>query len=133
MYRKHFWPVTIGGAIVGALVAWWLAVLPKADAEVVLIAVVGIFGGVYFGVALSSTSVKSMVMNITVAAMFAGLALAGGWINPLWFAAACFAHAAWDVVIDHPKALHEPIAQWYMPICVSADILLGAFILFWWW
>ena len=133
MPRKHFWPVGISGVAIAILFALALALLPKEFAEDALIAVTGLLGGVYFGVGLSSASVKNMAMNFAMATIFLALALAGAWVSPMFFALAFFMHAAWDFIIDHPKMLNEPIAQWYMPICIGADIFLGAFILIRWW
>lgn len=130
MMRKRFMFV---GAIGALVVAFALTLLPKEYARDILVVLVGYFGGVYFGVSLSTASSKNATLQRGASAVFFGLALAGLWVSPLFLALACFAHAAWDVITEHPKALNTSIAPWYVPVCVSYDILLGVFILVWWW
>ncbi len=131
MSRKHSALVAVAGVALALLLAFILTLLPKEKAILALAVFVGMFSGVYFGVALSPTGIKNTVMNIAMALIFLALAFLGAWLSPMFFALACFMHAAWDFVIGHPKALNEPIAPWYMPICVGADIVLGVFIIFW--
>lgn len=120
--------------VIGALVvAFALTQLPAEYARDILVVLVGYFGGVYLGVGLSTASPKKVALQDGVSAIFFGLALAGLWVSPLFLALACFVHAAWDAVTEHPKALNISIARWYVPTCVSFDVLLGVFILVWWW
>jgi len=121
------------GIIGGLVVPFALTLLPKEYARDILVVLVGYFGGVYLGIGLSTASPKKVALQDGVSALFFGLALAGLWVSPLFLALACFAHAAWDFITEHPKALNTPIARWYVPTCVSFDILLGVFILVWWW
>ncbi len=121
------------GAIGALVVAFTLTLLPKEYARDILVVLVGYFGGVYFGVSLSTASPKKVALQNAVSGVFFGFALAGLWVSPLFLALACFVHAAWDVITEHPKALNTSIAPWYVPLCVSYDILLGVFILVWWW
>ncbi len=130
MIRKRF---TFVGTIGAIVVAFALTLLPKEYARDILVVLVGYFGGVYLGVGLSTASPKKVALQDGVSAVFFGLALAGLWVSPLFLALACFVHAAWDVITEHPKALNTSIASWYVPTCVSFDILLGVFILVWWW
>ncbi len=117
-----------GGVALALLIAFILTLLSEDKAILVLAVFTGILSGVYFGVAVSPTRARNTVMNIAVAVVFAALALLGAWASPMFFALALFVHAAWDVVIDHPRALNEPIAPWYMPLCIGADIVLGVFV-----
>lgn len=121
------------GAIGAVVVAFALTLLPKEYARDILVVLVGYFGGVYFGVSLSTASPRNVALQDGVSGVFFGFALAGFWVSPLFLALACFVHAAWDVITEHPKALNTSIAPWYVPLCVSFDIVLGAFILAWWW
>lgn len=130
MIRKG--PILVGavGAVVVAVV---LTLLPREFARGILVVLVGYFGGVYFGIGLSARRQRDVVLQDGVSVVFFGLALAGLWVSPLFLALACFAHAAWDVTTGHPRALGASIAPWYVPLCASFDILLGVFILAWWW
>lgn len=130
MIRKRF---VFVGAIGALVVAFTLTLLPKEYARDILVVLVGYFGGVYLGVGLSTASPKKVALQNGVSAVFFGLALAGLWVSPLFLALACFAHAVWDVITEHPKALNTSIAPWYVPTCVVYDILMGAFVLLWWW
>lgn len=120
------------GAIGALVVAFALTLLPKEFALDILVVLVGYFGGVYFGVGLSTASPNKVALQNGVSGVFFGFALAGLWASPLFLALACFVHAAWDIITEHPKALNTPIKAWYVPLCVSFDILLGLFILVWW-
>lgn len=120
-------------AIVGAIAtAFILTLLPKQSARDVLVVLVGYFGGVYLGLGLSTDSVKKSAPEYAVSGVFFSLGLAGLWLSPWFLALACFAHAAWDAV-HHPKALNIFVRPWYVPTCVVYDILMGAFVLLWWW
>lgn len=125
--------VAVIGAAISALIALAIVLLPEEMAEDLLTAAAGCFSGAYFGFAMASSSPRNMAINIVVAVLFFAAALAGAWISPMFFALACFAHAAWDIVITHPKAMNERIVWWYAPICVSADIALGVFVVVWFW
>ena len=123
--------VGLGGVALALLLAFIVTLLPEDKAILVLAVFVGLLSGVYFGVALSPTGARNTVMNIAVAVVFAAFALLGAWASPMFFALAMFLHAAWDVVIGHPRALSEPIAPWYVPLCIGADIVLGVFVVIW--
>lgn len=125
--------VAVIGAAVSALIALAVVLLPEKMAADLLAVVAGCFSGAYFGFAMASTSPRNTAINFVAAMVFFACALAGAWISPMFFAAACFAHAAWDIVITHPKAMNERIVWWYAPICVSADIALGLFVVVWFW
>ena len=131
MSWRHSTYVAVGGILIALLVEFLLTLLPKDEAIVALAVIVGALGGVYFGIALSPTGVKNTVMNIGVSLFMWALALLGAWVSPMFFALAFFAHAGWDIIIGHPRALNEPVAPWYVPICVGADIILGVFIVVW--
>lgn len=125
--------IAFAGAGVSAVIAVAVVLLPEKMAADLLAVVAGCFSGAYFGFAMASESPRNTAINFAVALVFFAAALAGAWISPMFFAAACFCHAAWDIVITHPKAMNERIVWWYAPICVSCDIALGAFVIFWFW
>lgn len=129
MTRKK--PIFLG-AIGALVVAFVLTLLPREYAREILVVLVGYFGGVYFGVGLSTHSPKKVALQDSISGVFFALAIAGLWVSPLFLAVACFAHAAWDIITEHPKALNISIKHWYVPLCVSFDILIGVFILVWW-
>ncbi len=133
MSRGHSAIVAAAGAAIAGLICAAIALLPEDFAVDVLTASAGVFSGVYFGVAISSATAKKAAANIVVSLLFFACAIAVARVSPLFFALACFAHAGWDIVIAHPKALNEPVASWYAPICVGADIVLGVFALAWFW
>lgn len=124
-------PMFIG--VIGAIVvSFAITLLSKAHARDILVVLVGYFGGVYLGVGLLTASLKKAALQDGASAVFFVLALAGLWVNPLFLALACFVHAVWDIIIEHPKTLNTSVAFWYVPTCVAFDILLGVFILVWW-
>ena len=129
--RGHSTLVGVGGVARALLLAVIVTLLPEDKAILVLAVSVGLLSGIYFGVALSPTGAGNTAMNIAVAVAFAAFALLGAWASPMFFALALFLHAAWDVVIGHPRGLNEPIAPWYVPLCLGADIVLGVFLGIW--
>ena len=132
--RKHSALVAAIGTAFSVGIAAAIVLLPREMAIDILTAITGCFSGVYYGFAFAaSSSARNTAVNFAVATLFLACALAGAWLSPMFFALACFAHAAWDIVVTHPKAMNEPVAAWYAPICVSADIVLGVFVVFWFW
>ncbi len=126
-------PAMLFGIIGALVVAFALTQFSKELARHILVVLVGYFGGVYFGVGLSTSSRTKVALQDGVSWIFFCLALAGLWVSPLFLAFACFAHAVWDVATEHPMGLNTSIAPWYVPLCASFDILIGVFILSWWW
>lgn len=131
MTRTKLWLMFVG-TITAVAVAVSLTLLPKEYTRDILVVLIGSAGGLYFGVSLLTPSPKSVALHIGMCVIFLGLALAGLWVSPLFLALAWFIHAAWDVITEHPKALNTPIKSWYVPLCLSFDILVGVFILIWW-
>lgn len=129
--RRHSALVGSGGVAGALLLAFILTLLPEDKAILVLAVFVGVLSGIYFGVALAPTGARNTAMNVAMSLVFAAFALLGAWTSPMFFALALFVHAAWDVVIDHPRALDEPIAPWYLPLCIGADVVLGVFVVIW--
>jgi hypothetical protein len=43
-------------------------------------------------------------------------------------AAGYLGHAAWDA-IHHHKAVDTVIPDWYVPLCIGYDLVVGAYIL----
>lgn len=103
------------------------------DQVVVSLAIlVGLLGGVYMGMGVVNPDPKQRWLQIGVGSVVGLLAFAGVWVSPLFFAVACFTHAAWDVVTRHPRCLNVPVAGWYVPLCLGYDVLFGVLIVVWW-
>ena len=122
------------------LLGVWLAVgigfghwlLPEAYVIQSLGVLCGVLGGAYMGMGVLARDAKRQFAQIGMGLAVMGLAFAGLWVSPLFFAAACFAHAGWDVVSRHPKGLNLPLVDWYVPTCLGYDLLFGILIVAWW-
>ena len=92
----------------------------------------GVLGGAYVGMGVLSPEPKKEALQIGMGALVTGLAFAGLWVSPVFFALMCFTHGVWDIITGHPKCLNFPLVNWYVPMCLGYDFLFGVFILVWW-
>jgi hypothetical protein len=49
----------------------------------------------------------------------------------VYLAIGYFFHGAWDAG-HHPKGIQTAIPHGYAPFCMLFDVVVGAFILYWW-
>lgn len=120
------------GALIAVAIALGHWFLPEEYVLESLGILGGVLGGVYVGMGVLSHEPKKEALQIGMGALVTGLAFAGLWVSPVFFALACFTHGVWDVITGHPKCLNFPLSHWYVPMCLGYDFLFGVFILIWW-
>ena len=120
------------GALIAVAIALGHWFLPEEYVLESLGILGGVLGGVYVGMGVLSPEPKKEALQIGMGALVTGLAFAGLWVSPVFFALACFTHGVWDVITGHPKCLNFSLSHWYVPMCLGYDFLFGVFILIWW-
>ena len=103
----------------------------KSEALIFLAMLLTLIAGVYLGFALIDGDKDRVAVEIAGIVVTCALAAAGLWVSPQFLAAGYAFHAGWDL-LHHPGPIETHTPRWYAHSCSSFDLVVGAFILFWW-
>ena len=117
------------GLVAAVVVCLGLTQFPSQFAVEFLAAFLALTACVYFGSALSTGQAGTLVLETVVGLAVFAMALAGLWLSTGWVAAGYFVHGGWDV-LHHPHRIGAKVIEWFPPVCLVFDWIVGAFILF---
>ncbi|UXX85257.1 DUF6010 family protein [Roseovarius pelagicus] len=116
--------VVAGLFIIFALIHLWVT----EEALVTIAALtLALIGGAYIGFGASTRSMATFCLELGGAVFYAVVALAGLLWIPLALTLGLAAHAVWDL-LHHNSAFGAPVPDWYVPLCVSCDLLAAEFL-----
>jgi hypothetical protein len=84
---------------------------------------------VYVGSALAAGSRNTLALEIVLAILLFGLALAGQWISLRFTAAAFLAHGTWDL-LHVSRGLGASAGSVFPVVCVAYDWVIAGYL--WW-
>ena len=102
-----------------------LLLTPQQSIEIASM-VVAVIGAIYVAFALQKGSFSQIVIEVLVASLFFGAALAGLWWNPWIIPAAYVAHGFWDALHHFKRHSLVEIPTWYPAFCAAYDWLYAA-------
>jgi hypothetical protein len=84
---------------------------------------------IYVGfVLVGDAPTQWLLIEVSGLVLFTTLAVVGLKYSPWVLAGAWFAHIAWDTLL-HPQNMAF-VPQWYPPLCIGFDLVVGAYIIF---
>jgi hypothetical protein len=121
--------------MVGAILAGVLVVaLRRARFERVLrfwARALFVAAAIYVGfVLVGGAPTQWLLIEVGGLLLFTTLAVLGLKYSPWVLAGAWFAHIAWDSLLHSQSTAFVP--QWYPPLCIGFDLVVGAYIVFVW-
>lgn len=117
------------GVILGGVALIVPALLSAPAAFVLLAVLLGMIGSVYLGFALMDGRIVLFGVEYVGLVIFFALPVVA-LVNdlPVLLAAGYIGHALWDA-FHHPRAVTTEMPRWYVPFCISFDVVIGVYIL----
>ena len=82
----------------------------------------------YIVFAFEHGSPSAIILNITIASLFIGSAVLG-YVRGLYIVAfALIGHGAFDII--YQMVGNSPAPDWWAPLCLAADLILGGFLIY---
>lgn len=85
----------------------------------------------YGGAALTPSGAKYLKIEMPFVVIVFMSSFLGLILSPVWIAIGFFIHGFWDV-LHHFNKVKTPVVKWFPPLCAIFDVLVGIFILAWW-
>lgn len=117
------------GVILGGVALVVPVLLSPPVAFVVLAVLLGMIGSVYLGFALMDGRIALFGVEYVGLIIFFAVPVVA-LVNdlPVLLAAGYIGHALWDA-FHHPGAVTTEMPRWYVPFCISFDIVIGVYVL----
>ncbi len=106
--------------------------LPQDVSHVVAAILLATIAGVYIGFAANDGRMSRIVVEATVACLFATFATWALITAPLLLPLGYIAHAGWDF-LHHTPLFNVKMPKWYVPACVIYDVIVGVGLWLIWW
>ena len=117
----------LGAAVIGLTLPVHF-VVPETVSVQIAALILALIAGAYIGFAAAEGAFKSLVVELSGAAMFAGVALLGLFWNPIIIPIGIMSHALWDYA-HHNGRFGAAVPQWYIPFCAVIDLIVGGALL----
>ncbi len=85
----------------------------------------------YGGATLTPSGAKYLKIEMPFVVIVFMSSFLGLILSPVWIAIGFFIHGFWDV-LHHFNKVKTPVVKWFPPLCAIFDVLVGIFILAWW-
>ncbi|NEP56766.1 MAG: hypothetical protein F6K31_07040 [Symploca sp. SIO2G7] len=109
-------------AILSAVIILSEVIPYSYEVQAILLAAIG---SIYIGFGLSDSHPHNLRLEVLVAALFFGIAIAGYWISPTITGMGFVLHGVWDF-LHHPQVVKTAVPRWYPPFCAVYDWVLAA-------
>jgi len=117
----------LGLALANIAITWWLPLKKAADFYNLIMAATAAF---YFGSALPTGNVHTLLLEVAVSVPLLCLVLAGQWKSLKFTAVAFLAHGIWDL-LHVAEGMGANAGTNFPVLCVAYDWVIAGYL--WWW